>query len=671
MKISKLCTIAFAVLALVLISQKAQAQWAYGISAIDYDDQTQTVYGYSATEVDYYAGYYYDPYVEGFMYDQYNYGPIDSGWSRGYEDLIDAEVYTYKYGALPNTEYDVISDHYVIAYWSTSVVVCEPYYYSGCTADYWYDPWGYSFFGGGDFGSPYWWWGNYYGGYVPERTFYLGSTGVGIITPPDSCPLNTAKSANPYDMMAESSSNTCQEDFTVVIADKTHDIEMLENGSKGALIDADVLLEARIKPSSTTGSYLWTITGDPQVYSGSTTSSTIGFRWAKEGSYTVQVDVLSNGVKKSAHLNVTVSVPKLDSFTATEDPPQSYQPGPCGDSTFPSISLGCGTSHQNAGIRFAAKVKGPQYPLSSGERIKYVQIVSSYSKRTLKPEAGGATQCRTKRTAQDKTDTGWALDKGDPYAPATGSYGGLPGISAFTYSTGTAEIGANDSPFSTVNTVQDFFRNDVFEMYVVYFTGDDPAKPRTQRVIGVLRWDWQAHSTYNASSGLHVLDASATIPAASRPLTGTAITDVKNSVAEVRPYTGKVEDLTWTNCGTTTPPTVPPRGAGFGSQAVTTTMEAGQVYNVSVTMTNNGSATWTVTDGYKLGSQNAQDNWTWGTNRVYLPDGVAVPTGSSYTFNFNVTAPSTPGTYNFQWRMVQEGVEWFGDYTPNLLVDVV
>ena len=99
-------------------------------------------------------------------------------------------------------------------------------------------------------------------------------------------------------------------------------------------------------------------------------------------------------------------------------------------------------------------------------------------------------------------------------------------------------------------------------------------------------------------------------------------------------------------------------------------MNAGQSYSVSVTMYNSGTTTWT-SDTYRLGSQNPQDNYTWGTNRVYLPAGTTVPPGYSYTFYFTVTAPAAVGYYNFQWRMVQDGVEWFGDYTPNVLVNVV
>ena len=109
--------------------------------------------------------------------------------------------------------------------------------------------------------------------------------------------------------------------------------------------------------------------------------------------------------------------------------------------------------------------------------------------------------------------------------------------------------------------------------------------------------------------------------------------------------------------------------ASFSSQSVPTTMTAGQSYSVSVTMYNSGTTTWSW-DTYRLGSQNPQDNTTWGTSRAYLPYGTTVPPGYSHTFYFTVTAPATPGYYNFQWRMIQEGVQWFGDYTPNVVVNV-
>jgi len=108
--------------------------------------------------------------------------------------------------------------------------------------------------------------------------------------------------------------------------------------------------------------------------------------------------------------------------------------------------------------------------------------------------------------------------------------------------------------------------------------------------------------------------------------------------------------------------------AQFVSQTVKSVMYVGEFYNVSITMKNTGSTIWPGGTTIKLGSQNPQDNSTWGTNRVVLPN--AVWPGSQYTFNFTVTAPSRIGSYNFQWRMLEEGVQWFGDYTPNVVVQV-
>jgi len=111
-----------------------------------------------------------------------------------------------------------------------------------------------------------------------------------------------------------------------------------------------------------------------------------------------------------------------------------------------------------------------------------------------------------------------------------------------------------------------------------------------------------------------------------------------------------------------------PNDAQFISQSVPATMAAGQKYNVSVTMKNVGANTWN-TSQYKLGAQNPQDNTTWGLNRVLLSAPVA--NGSQVTFNFTVTAPAAASTYNFQWRMVQEGVQWFGGFTTNTQVQTI
>lgn len=107
----------------------------------------------------------------------------------------------------------------------------------------------------------------------------------------------------------------------------------------------------------------------------------------------------------------------------------------------------------------------------------------------------------------------------------------------------------------------------------------------------------------------------------------------------------------------------------FAGQSVPSTMVVGQRYNVNVSMQNTGSLVWTAGQNVNLGSQNPGDNTTWGLHRVPTPS--AVSEGQVASFNFTVTAPRTAGRYNFQWRMVQDGVTWFGRSSTNVQVNVV
>lgn len=104
--------------------------------------------------------------------------------------------------------------------------------------------------------------------------------------------------------------------------------------------------------------------------------------------------------------------------------------------------------------------------------------------------------------------------------------------------------------------------------------------------------------------------------------------------------------------------------AGFVSQVVPDSATTSQTFAVTLTMLNSGSTSWSTASGYSLGSQNPGDNTTWGPNRIALAGDVAP--GATATFAFNVTAPATAGTYNFQWRMVQEGIGFFGASSANV-----
>ena len=108
--------------------------------------------------------------------------------------------------------------------------------------------------------------------------------------------------------------------------------------------------------------------------------------------------------------------------------------------------------------------------------------------------------------------------------------------------------------------------------------------------------------------------------------------------------------------------------ASFVSQTATSTMLPGQTYAASLVLKNTGASTWTSDSDFRLSSVNAADNQIWGLNRVNLSAPVAP--GETATFNFNVTAPATPGTYNFQWQMIRERVERFGATTTNISIIV-
>lgn len=101
-------------------------------------------------------------------------------------------------------------------------------------------------------------------------------------------------------------------------------------------------------------------------------------------------------------------------------------------------------------------------------------------------------------------------------------------------------------------------------------------------------------------------------------------------------------------------------------------MTAGEEYQVSVNVRNMGNTTWASTGNrpYRLGSEAPRDNNRWGTTRVNIQANVEVRPKETYTFSFTVTAPQQAGNHNMQWRMVQDGREWFGQTSERLQINV-
>ncbi|MEB1609816.1 RHS repeat-associated core domain-containing protein [Xanthomonas campestris pv. campestris] len=109
------------------------------------------------------------------------------------------------------------------------------------------------------------------------------------------------------------------------------------------------------------------------------------------------------------------------------------------------------------------------------------------------------------------------------------------------------------------------------------------------------------------------------------------------------------------------------RSSAFVSQSVPATMTVGQSYPVEMTFRNTGNVTWRRSSTYRLGSANPLDNGRWGAGRVELPNDVAP--GQSVRIPFAVV-PQISGALNFQWKLLQEGVTWFGEASPNQVVAV-
>jgi hypothetical protein len=98
--------------------------------------------------------------------------------------------------------------------------------------------------------------------------------------------------------------------------------------------------------------------------------------------------------------------------------------------------------------------------------------------------------------------------------------------------------------------------------------------------------------------------------------------------------------------------------ASVVSKSFPSTVTTGSSFSATITMNNNGATHWVNSNGYNLGSQNPENNTRWGLSRVGFAG--TISPGQNYAFTFNCTAPTTAGSYAFDWKMVQDGVEWFG-----------
>lgn len=112
-----------------------------------------------------------------------------------------------------------------------------------------------------------------------------------------------------------------------------------------------------------------------------------------------------------------------------------------------------------------------------------------------------------------------------------------------------------------------------------------------------------------------------------------------------------------------------PLASQFVSQTVPATVQPSQSMSVNMKFLNTGTETWGGSLFY-LASQNPPLNSTWGGNGVSLVN-LTIGPGQQLDLNFTATAPSVPGTYNFQWQLYKnDGTGFFGQMSTNVAVQV-
>jgi len=142
------------------------------------------------------------------------------------------------------------------------------------------------------------------------------------------------------------------------------------------------------------------------------------------------------------------------------------------------------------------------------------------------------------------------------------------------------------------------------------------------------------------------------------PLPGTYITDWM-MLREGVTWFGQTLSLTVTVAG-------PVDNAMIVSDTIPSAMTAGQSYTVAVTLRNTGTSTWTQTGNYKLGAVGDSDPFS--SARQELASLESIAPGQEKTFTFVMTAPTTPGSYVTDWRMLRELVAWFGGTLSKTLI---
>jgi autotransporter-associated beta strand protein len=120
----------------------------------------------------------------------------------------------------------------------------------------------------------------------------------------------------------------------------------------------------------------------------------------------------------------------------------------------------------------------------------------------------------------------------------------------------------------------------------------------------------------------------------------------------------------------------PDRDASILWNGLPSTIRPGKSLTFQVVVRNDGDLSWTGAAGYKFGEEESLDPTMFGPGRYAIDDTTnEIPTyggifrGRPITFDVQLTAPATPGTYTTHWRMMQDNLGWFGgELTQQIVV---
>jgi hypothetical protein len=500
MRTSTICTLILVALCFLATPQQADARITI-TDTLRYDDSTNVVYGYASTFLSYPESYYYDAGVDSVLYDQY-------GNVRDYNSYLGgslASVNTQTFGTAGLSFY-LNSGHYLGFY----------YYYCDYYECGYYDYYGYSFYGG-EYPS-YYEFQPYYYCYVFYDVYEFAETFLGITVPEPQCPSGT---------------------YVQLQSDRVGGV--LNGTTQTALLGANVNLRAVVTGASS-GTYTWTVTGVAQQ---NASGSTDTIYWRDVGMKTVRVDFTPSGsnCRVSATVNVNVILPTLNSFTGIQDAADTLikvtPDNLCGPILGVRFGLGCMPPdpvmyQPGSGINFVAQASVPQGLLSDPAQslIKFVQITSSLRQRQVMGQSGYDCKSSLERNPP------WMLDTSDPYDQTRGQEKGYVDFATAN----PATIKTGDNPGEYVDTAgyfpsfNYFYVNESFEMYVVYFTSNDPT---IQIPLSRIRWRWGGEVVYDptAPTGYRLNYGYSTLGA-----------HPSEPVSAFTPYSGNAHDLQYVPC---------------------------------------------------------------------------------------------------------------------------